>query len=485
MNLALSPNEAALISEIGEFYADPYGYALYVWPWGVEGTRLAQHDGPDVWQRDLMWRIRDAIHGDPEGFQIREAIASGHGIGKGALSTMLTHWFHATRYKPAGVTTANTLSQLRGKTWRELALWNSDAINGHWFNWTATRFSRKGHEADWFQDAVPNSEHNSQSFAGLHGSEVMVIFDEASTIPRKIFEVTEGAFTTPKNMWICLGNPTENTGPFRDLFGRFRKMWRTSNIDSRTCRMATLQPSNIEQFKLWEEAYGEDSDFFRVRVKGQFPRQASTQFISSAIVEMARERDVGDQSHAPRIMGIDIARYGDDSSVIARVQGRKLYPMEHIQKTDLMTTADWCARHIRSFRPDMVMVDGIGVGAGVVDRLRQLNYNIIEVVGGAKPSTDYEKTVENKRAEMWTVMRDWLETADIPDGDTLLADDLTQICFTHNRRSQKLQLESKEDMKARGLDSPDRADALAMCFAYAYSGEARQDFVEPEATEDF
>lgn len=485
MGDALPDEEIQLVQDITSFYTSPYDYAMYVWPWKVKGTRLEDHEGPDKWQKDMMLRIQAAIEEDPEGFQIREAVASGHGIGKGGLSAMLTHWFHATRYKPAGVTTANTQSQLRGKTWRELALWNSDAINGHWFNWTATRFSRVGHAEDWFQAAEPNSEHNSQSFAGLHGSEVLVIFDEASTIPKSIFEVTEGAFTTPRNIWLCLGNPTENTGSFRELFGKFRKFWTTTHVDSRTARMATLKPSNMEQYKRWEEQYGIDSDFFKVRVLGQFPSQASTQFISRKVVSMAQGREATSQAGAPKIMGVDIARYGDDASIIARVQGRKLYPMEEMRKSDTMTTASWVAAAINSFKPDMVMIDGVGVGGGVVDRLIQLGFAIIEVNAGSTPSEDYSKKVVNKRAEMWSVMRDWLETADIPEEDTALFDDLTGLTFFHNRINNKLQLESKEDAKKRGISSPDRADALSMCFAYEYGHEQQQDYYEEAETADY
>jgi len=460
--------EIELQTEIFEFYDDPLGYAMYVWPWGEEGTRLENHPAPDDWQCEVMNYIRDQMLADPEGFQIRDATASGHGVGKSALQAMMVHWFQATRFKPAGVTTANTASQLTLKTMRELSIWNSDAINSHWFKWSVTKFMRVGYEQDWFQSAVPNSEHNSQSFAGLHGEEVLVVFDEASTIPRSIFEVTEGAFTTPKNIWLLFGNPTENTGPFREIFGEKRKYWNTRHIDSRTARMATLKPSNMKQFEDWAEQYGEDSDFFKVRVKGEFPEQASTQFISRSVVARAQGFEAPSQEGLIKMMGVDVARYGDDSSVIARVQGRKLYPMMELKKTDTMTTAAWVAAEINRFKPDMIVIDGIGVGAGVVDRLIQLGFNIIEVNAGSMPSESHKKTCTNKRAEMWTVMRDWLETADIPEKDTELFDDLTGLTFAHNRVNNKLQLESKEEAKKRGIASPDRADALAHCFAFPY-----------------
>ena len=471
--------EDQLQDDIFSFYDDPYGYAMYVWPWGVKGTRLEKHPGPDKWQKAQMMRIRDAIRADPEGYQIREAVASGHGIGKGAQQAMITHWHMATRINPAGVTTANTMTQLRGKTWRELALWNSDAINSHWFDWTATKFSRKGFHETWFQDATPNSEHNSQSFAGLHGDYVLVVFDEASTIPNKIFEVTEGALTTPKTIFLTFGNPTEGSGAFYDVFHKFKKLWTTTHVDSRSARMATLQPSNLFRMQTWIDLFGIDSDFVKVRILGQFPSQSSSQFIPRQMVDDAQERTCEVYGGAIKVMGVDVARYGDDASVISRVHGRKLYPQKELRKFDTMHIADWVATEIRAYKPDVVYVDGIGIGAGVVDRLRQLGFQIFEVIGGAKPAQEFEGKLLNKRAECWWVMREWLKTADIPADDQELADQLTMVEYGHDRTRMLLKMQSKEEMKALGYDSPDRADSLSFCFAAPHAYIVDQGAYEP------
>lgn len=472
--------ESQLQDDIFQFYDDPLGYAMYVWPWGEKGTRLEKHPGPDKWQCEQMNRIRDAIRADPEGYQIREAIASGHGIGKGAQQAMLTHWHMATRINPAGVTTANTMSQLRGKTWREVALWNSDAINSHWFDWTATRFSRKGFKETWFQDAQPNSEHNSQSFAGLHGDYVMVVFDEASTIPGKIFEVTEGALTTPKTLFLVYGNPTEGSGPFFDIFKKFKALWTINHIDSREARMATLQPSNLKRMETWIQLYGIASDFVKVRILGQFPSQSSSQFIGRKMAEDAQARTNEVYGGAMKVMGVDVARYGDDASVISRVHGRKLYPQKMIRKFDTMEVADWVATEIKAYKPDIVYVDGIGIGAGVVDRLLQLGHPVSEVIGGAKPSTEFDGKLLNKRAECWWVMREWLKTADIPEDDHELVDQLTQVEYGHDRTRQLLKMQSKEEMKALGYESPDKADSLSFCFAAPHANLSMEGAQEPE-----
>ena len=473
--------EQQLNADIASFYDDPYGYAMYVWPWGVKGTRLEHHPGPDKWQKAQMMRIRDAIRKDPEGYQIREAIASGHGIGKGAQQAMLTHWHLATRINPAGVTTANTMAQLRGKTWREIALWNSDAINGHWFDWTATKMAMKGFSETWFQDATPNSEHNSQSFAGLHGDYVLVVFDEASTIPQKIFEVTEGALTTPKTIFLIFGNPTEGSGAFYDVFHKFKKLWTCTHVDSRTARMATLQPSNLLRMETWIDLFGIDSDFVKVRILGQFPQQSSSQFIGRGIVEEARARECQVFGNATKVMGLDVARYGDDASVISRVHGRKLYPQSLIRQFDTMQVADWAAAEYRKWRPDVFYVDAIGIGAGVYDRLLQLGIPAVEVIGGAKPSIEYQGKLLNKRAECWWVMREWLKTADIPADDEELADQLTMVEYGHDRSRMLLKMQSKEEMKSLGYDSPDKADSLSFCFAASHAEISMTGALEPPA----
>ena len=126
----------------------------------------------------------------------------------------------STRPHLSGVVTANTMSQLSTKTWRELALWYKRLINRHWFKWSATKFWHVEHPETWAVHATPNSEHNSEAFAGLHAKYVLMIFDEASAIPDKIWEVAEGALTDSDTeiIWLAFGNPTRSTGRFRECF---------------------------------------------------------------------------------------------------------------------------------------------------------------------------------------------------------------------------------------------------------------------------
>ena len=472
--------EKDLASDIAEFYDDPYGYAMYAFPWGVKDTPLEEFpDGPDVWQAEQLIRIGEAFKADPL-CTLREAIASGHGIGKTAEVAFIILWAMSTRPHLAGVVTANTLPQLTTKTWRELAVWHKRAINSHWFKWSATKFYHVEHSETWFVAAVPNTEHNSEAFAGLHATHVLVIYDEGSGIPDKIYEVSEGAMTTPRAMWFIYGNPTKNTGRFRECFHSDKHRWTTRQIDSRQAMM-----TNKAEISEWVNTYGEDSDFVRVRVRGVFPRTGDMQFIASDLVDRGMKWECPYEAHfqLPILIGVDVARYGDDKTVIAVRQGRKLLELRKFRELNTMQVATVAADAIREYRPAATFVDGIGVGAGVVDRLRMLNYEIVEVNAGVKP--DDEDTYFNKRAEMWDRVRIWLrDGADIPD-DAELRQALIGIEYSFDGK-ELMRMERKQDMKRRGLDSPDEGDAICMTFAeqigdYTNNWFEPDDQFEPEA----
>lgn len=403
---------------------------------------------PDKWQEEALAAI--ATHN-------RLAVASGHGVGKTALTSWLIHWFMATRPNPQVVVTANTKNQLDSKTWRELAKWNQRAINGHWFTHTATRFFLKESPDTWFASAIPWTENNSEAFAGTHEDHVLNLFDEASAIPDAIWEVVEGSMTTGGAKWAAFGNPTRNTGRFRECWGRFRHRWSTMQVDSRTAKQA-----DKAQIAAWIADYGLDSDFVKVRVLGEFPSQSANQFISGADVDACRKYGAEGYQDLPKILAADIARFGDDQSVIAKRQGRKVEPLISWRGLDLMASADRIAEEIDNWSPDAVVIDETGIGSGVVDRLRQMNYEVFGFNGGETPKD--RDTYRNKRVEVWGLMRDALrERIQLPDDAELAADLIgPEYGFTP---TQQLQLERKEDMKKRGLASPDKADALAMTWA--------------------
>ena len=471
--------EDALITDMEKFYDDPVGFIYYAFPWGK--GELGDYDGPDKWQIDFFTQIANKLKADPDA-NIREATASGHGIGKTATTAWLVLWCMSTRPHLSGVVTANTMSQLSTKTWRELALWYKRLINRHWFKWSATKFWHIKEPETWFVSAEPNTEHNSEAFAGRHAKYKIIIFDEASAIPDKIWEVTEGAMTDPRSIWCVFGNPTKNTGRFKDCFEHDKGRWGTRHIDSRTAKM-----TNKAELDEWIKAYGIDSDFVRVRVLGLFPRFGAMQFISTESVDRAMLAELPIEAWCllPIVIGVDVARYGDDKSCVAVRQGRKLHEIRKFRELNTMQLAAEIVAAMKDWgQVAAVFVDGVGVGAGVVDRLQMLGHPVVEVNGG---ETAFEEvTYYNKTAEMWDRMRKWLTGADLPSKDSELRLALIGREYYFDDK-ERIRLERKKDMKKRGLASPDEADALAHTFAEELGDLVRNSFeptensVEPES----
>lgn len=456
----LTKHDLELAAKIGEFFADPLGFVLFAFPWGVKGTRLEKQAGPDQWQIEVMEEIGQAVHEGmslADAMPILEAVASGHGIGKTALISWIILWFIATRQHPQIIVTAGKKDQLTGKTWRELAKWHKMCLCGHWFHWTATKLEHVLFPETWFAHAIPWSKNAPENFAGTHEEHVLVIFDEASAIDDVIWEVTDGAMTTPGAMWIAFGNPTRTTGRFAQCFGKLKHMWRTRHVDSRTCKMA-----NRKLLDQWVVAYGEDSDFVRVRVRGLFPRAGNLQFIDLETVALSMARKAMGYEVAGKVMGVDVARHGDDQSTIVKRQGNKLWPIQRLRIPDTMQLAARVAEAIDAFQPDVVFVDATGIGWGVVDRLHQLGYqNVIAVQVGE--TADQPERFKNKRAELWFRMREWLKGGGCLPEDRELETELTEPEYGFDDK-MRYELESKDDMKARDLASPDGADGVALTF---------------------
>lgn len=451
------------------FEHDPLGFVLFAFPWGEPGP-LANDAGPEPWQRDLLDRIGKGLT-TPES-AVREAVASGHGIGKSALVAWIILWALSTFPDTRGVVTANTEGQLRTKTWPELTKWHALSINRGWFAVTATAIYSvlTGHDRTWRVDAITWSENNTEAIAGLHnkGKRAFAIFDEASAIPDTIFETIEGALTDADTelLWCIFGNPTQSTGRFREAFpgGRFAHRWHHNQIDSRSVSF-----TNKAQIKEWIDDYGEDSDFVRVRVRGVFPRAGDLQFIDSERVELAIKRPLVTDESAPLIMGVDVARsLAGDQTVFRFRKGldaRSIAPVK-LRIPDLMQIAARVAEAIDNHKPDAVFIDATGIGAGVYDRLVQLNYQNVHAVNFGErldQSPGQGIAFANMRAKMWGGLKDWCKTGCLPVDPDLQAD-LTGVNYGYDANNAIL-LEKKDDMKKRGLASPDDGDALALTFA--------------------
>ncbi len=470
-----------IIADLGRFACDPYGFVMLAFPWGQPGTMLSDMRGPEQWQKEQLIRIgRQLTEAGSEGCVIMEDVASGHGVGKPALVAWLILWAVSTLEDTRGVVTANTDSQLKTKTWAELAKWYSMFLAKDLFKLTATRISIANddkREIYWRIDQVPWSKENTEAFAGLHnqGKRILLIFDEASAIDDKIYEVAEGALTDANTqiIWCRYGNPTRTAGAFfRNCTQGKRNTY--TRVDSRTVSF-----SNKKQIQAWVDEYGEDSDFVRVRVRGMFPRAGYANFISPDLVQNAMRRRLDPITYRahPKVLAVDPARFGDDFSVMTLRQGLKVYWQMALSGFDGPDLASRIFEVVRTQgRVDGVPVepgaiscvvyDAIGNGADLDSALRRMvGLPPCIAVQWGQPAKD-DKQYFNQRSECWGKMRDFLEHGQIPDdtgGPESLGEQLSSLDYGYDARF-RIQLQSKKDLKKSGGKSPDKADSLALSF---------------------
>ena len=464
-----------LLDWLASVKGDPLAFTMGAYPWGEPGTVLEKFDGPDDWSKDLFELIRLGLLNPAEAIQI--ATASGHGIGKSATVAWIILWAFCTFPDTRGVITANTETQLKTKTWSEVGKWyNLCWFARDHFTLTATALFSKDpdRERTWRIDMIPWSEKNPAAFAGLHnqGKRILLIFDEASEIADIIWETAEGALTDNDTeiLWLVFGNPTRNSGRFKECFdgGRHEAFWTHRQIDSHTVKV-----TNKERFEQWIKAYGIDSDFVRIRVLGQFPRVGEMEFFSASDIDaaMSVDREVFTDAFTPLALGVDVARFGANNSVIFPRKGRDARTIERkvfngINTTELSNRVFDC---FTQWHPDGIFVDGGGVGGGVVDQCREKRLFVVEVqfggkddISGVTMDTAGEKYA-NKRAAMYGALRAWIKSGMLPADDTLRSAMLA-IRYTFNKRDE-IQLVSKEDLME---DNPnlvlDDLDALALTF---------------------
>ena len=461
---------------------NPLAFVMLVFPWGVKGTPLEHFSGPRKWQREVLQDIANHIkqnNGKIDFDTLREAVASGRGIGKSALVSWLVIWMLSTRIGSTTIVSANSESQLRKVTWAEITKWLAMGLNSHWFEVSATSLQ----PAKWLTELVERdlrkgtrywgvegrlwSAENPDAFAGVHNMDgVLVIFDEASGIDDASWAVTAGFFTenTPNRFWFAFSNPRRNTGYFYETFHSKRDFWNTKVVDART-----VEGTDKAVYQQIIDEYGPDSSQAHVEVYGQFPSAGDDQFIGANTVDEAMKRVKYQDMSAPIVIGVDPARFGADATVIAVRQGRDIVKIIRHRGDDTMTVVGHVIEAIEEYKPTLVVIDEGGLGAGIVDRLKEQRYKIKGINFGNKSKNPI--MYGNMRAQMWGDMREWLKTASIPN-DRFLKTDLISPMMKPDSRGT-IFLESKKDMKSRGLASPDAADAIAVTFAFpvAHRGE--------------
>lgn len=457
---------------------DPEKFVLYAFPWGVKSTPLERFTGPRKWQRRALRSVArhikenraKGVRGDVDA--LRMSKASGRGIGKSALVSWLVLWMLSTRIGSSVIVSANSENQLRSVTWGELSKWTAMSINSHWWEPSATKLVpatwltslverdlKKGTRY-WAAEGKLWSEENPDAYAGVHNHDgMMVVFDEASGIPDSIWPVAAGFFTEKilDRYWFAFSNPRRNTGYFFETFNSKRDFWDSEHIDARS-----VEGTDSSIYEQIIAEYGEDSPEARVEVYGEFPIVGDDQFISPSVVDDAVSRARWDDMLAPVVIGVDPARGGMDSTVIVVRRGRDLVEIRRTRGEDTMMTVGRVIDAIEEFKPTLTVIDEGGLGYGVLDRLTEQRYKVRGVNFGWKSKNPI--MWGNKRAEMWGQMKEWLRSASIPP-DKLLKADLTGVTRKPNSAGT-IFLEGKKEMKARGLASPDSADALCVTFAF-------------------
>lgn len=461
---------------------DLYQYVMFKYPWGEKGTPLENFQGPRKWQKDVLDTVTKHIR-DNQGrvdFEVlRCAVASGRGIGKSALVSWLVGWMLDTRIGSTTIVSANSESQLRSVTWAEITKWVSMSLNSHWYEISATRIT----PAKWLTDLVERdlkkgtrywicegrlwSEENPDAYAGLHNFDgVLLIFDEGSGIPAPIWSVADGFFTenTPNRFRFAFSNPRRNSGTFYECFNAKRKYWDTRNIDART-----VEGTDKAVYQQIIDEYGPESYEAYVEVYGEFPNESEDQFIPSPWVNEAMARALHNDMNDEVMMGVDPARHGADSTVIAIRRGRDLLELLSYQGDDAVDVEAHIVAAMAQYKPIIVNIDADGVGGPIYDHLHRRGFKQVRPIYSGRTSIK-PAVYANKRAEMWAEMKQWLREASIPNDKRLKSDLITPLRKTTNKG--QILIEAKKDIKSRGYPSPDRADALM--YSLMNSGAQKQ-----------
>lgn len=430
---------------------------------------------PDDWQRELLTDVQNGVRGI--------SVKSGHGVGKSAGAAFCVICALLFRYPLRIVVTAATAGQLFDVLYPEIKSWigkleeKEPAFKGL-FIVKSDRIELAARPADAFLTAKTSRAETPEAMAGVHcdGGWVLLVGDEASGIPEAVFEAAAGSMSGTNCTTLLLGNPVRSVGFFHDTQTKLKGRWKTYHVSCLTSKRVDREW--IEDMRV---KYGEDSNAFRVRVLGEFPLGDDDTIIPMEAIQSARGREVEVAPTVPVVWGLDVARFGSDASALAKRKGRKVpEPIKFWQGLDIMQVAgrvqaEWNGTPEKD-RPVEILVDVIGYGAGVVDRLRELGLPVRGVNVSESPALG--DTYKNLRAELWFKCREWFLGRDVTipvlgpnhspaerESMERLIEELAAVRFKITDSSGRILAESKADMKKRGLKSPDGADALVLTFA--------------------
>ena len=427
--------------------------------WCASPTRFAGDIlGVDLWskQEEVLGAVRD---------HLRVAVKSGNGLGKGYSAAVAILWFLCCHDPAVVLSTAPTFRQVRHVLWREVHRLYRRANYSLGGKLLDTRL-----EMSEGRFALGLSADSDDEFQGFHSPNMLIVVDEAEGVDETIYEAIEGVMTSDNCRLLLIGNPTTMSGGFRRAFYEDREIFHTLTISA-------LDSPNVEAGKVlvrglvsqrWVEerrkVWGEENPIYQARVLGDFPDQGEDTLIPLSGIEAAVDRDIGSSASGDtKVLAVDVARFGSDKSVILRRRGMVVEEIQALPGLDTMKLTGHIVNAIDTWKPEEVVVDEVGIGAGVVDRLREQGYNVSGVnVGSTARDSEH---FANLRAEgYWNLRQLLMEGSLSLPFDNELVGQLAGLRYTFNSTGKVL-IESKEEMRRRGTPSPDKADALMLAFS--------------------
>lgn len=436
------------------------------------------------WRGDPVSFVRQCLRAEPDAWQVevlqalvlsglrRFALKASKGPGKSTLLAWAIWWFLATRLHPKVVCTSITEDNLRDGLWTELAKWRAQSpFLLAAFDWKKERIEAVDHRETWWASARTwpkggDSSQQAHTLAGVHADNVLFVLDEAGGIPDAVAAAAEGGLANVgegrEALLLIAGNPTHLEGPLYRACTSERALWWVKEISGDPDDPGRAPRVSVDWAREQIAKYGRDNPYVLVNVFGRFPPSSANALIGPNDVSVAMGRRLGEAEYIEevKILGVDVARFGDDRSVIFARQGRATWMPKVFRNLDLMELTGQVVLTINKWHPDAIFIDN-ALGAGVIDRLKQLGYRSMGVDFGGKA---LEVKFANRRAEMWWKMAEWMREGGVLPDVPELTQELTAAIYRFDPHS-KLLLEKKEEIKKRTGVSPDLADALALTFA--------------------
>lgn len=431
-----------LRSVIVSYAGDPVGFVRVVL--GAE---------PDEWQEDLLRAIATGTR--------RISVRAGHGVGKSTVCAWALIWHMVTRYPQKAVVTAPTAGQLFDALFAEVKFWINKLPEPirELFDATSEKVTLRSSPEASFISARTSSADRPEALAGVHSAHVLLICDEASAIPEAVYESAAGSMSGEHACTILIGNPTRNSGLFFRTHHQLSSEWKTMHVSCLNSKR--VSPDFVKQIA---DTYGPESNAYRVRVLGEFALRDDDTLIPAELVDSAMSRDVAVSPEEPVVYGLDVARFGDDRSVLCKRRGNVVLEFKVWQGLDLMQLTGAVVNEAKLDKPEEIMVDSIGLGSGVADRLRELGH-VVRDVNVSESSSMMNNQAAKLRDELWLSLKEWLNAraCKLPKLEEL-RQELVAPTYTFTSNG-KIKVEGKQEMKRRGMRSPDLADALGLTFA--------------------